>query len=114
MVENKWFGSKTNQGFYKKVDRDILSLDLDTMEYRPAKKVAFPTLELTKSIDKPIDRFRVLIKGKDKAGEFYRKSFSNFNVNNETYNSWLYLRLFAKCGKCCTNNLAPMCLLRRK
>ncbi len=76
MVENKWFGSKTGQGFYKKVDKDILSLDLDTLEYRPAKKASFATLELTKTIEKPIDRFKVLIKGQDKAGEFYRKSFA--------------------------------------
>ncbi len=76
MLENNWLGSKTGQGFYKKVDRDILSLDLDTLEYRPAKKASFATLELTKTIDKPIDRFRVLIKGKDKAGEFYRRNFA--------------------------------------
>ena len=76
MLENKWLGSKTGQGFYKKVDKDILSLDLDTMEYRPAKKASFATLELTKTIDKTIDRFRVLVKGKDKAGDFYRKNFS--------------------------------------
>ena len=76
MMENKWLGSKTGQGFYKKVDKDILSLDLDTLEYRPAKKASFATLELTKTIDKPIDRFRVLVKGKDKAGDFYRKNFS--------------------------------------
>lgn len=76
MIENKWFGSKTAQGFYKKADKDILSLDLDTLEYRPAKKASFATLELTKTIEKPIDRFKVLIKGQDKAGEFYRKSFA--------------------------------------
>lgn len=76
MIENNWLGSKTNQGFYKKVDKDILSLDLNTLAYRPAKKAAFATLELTKTIDKPIDRFKVLVKGKDKAGEFYRKSFA--------------------------------------
>ncbi len=76
MMENNWLGSKTNQGFYKKVDKDILSLDLNTLEYRPAKKAAFATLELTKTIDKPIDRFKVLVKGKDKAGEFYRKNFA--------------------------------------
>jgi 3-hydroxyacyl-CoA dehydrogenase len=76
MMENKWLGSKTGQGFYKKVDKDILSLDLDTMEYRAAKKASFATLEMTKTIDKPIDRFKVLVKGTDKAGEFYRKSFS--------------------------------------
>ncbi len=81
MMENKWLGSKTGQGFYKKVKNDsgkseILSLDLETMEYRSKKKASFATLELTKTIDKPIDRFKVLAGGKDKAGEFYRKNFS--------------------------------------
>ncbi|MFN3753926.1 3-hydroxyacyl-CoA dehydrogenase NAD-binding domain-containing protein [Flavobacterium sp.] len=76
MMENKWLGSKTGQGFYKKEGKEILSLDLNTLEYRAAKKASFGTLELTKTIDKPIDRFKVLVKGKDKAGEFYRKNFS--------------------------------------
>ncbi|KAF2518402.1 3-hydroxyacyl-CoA dehydrogenase [Flavobacterium salilacus subsp. salilacus] len=76
LMENKWLGSKTGQGFYKKVDKDILALDLDTMEYRAQKKASFATLELTKTIDKPIDRFKVLIKGTDKAGDFYRKNFA--------------------------------------
>jgi 3-hydroxyacyl-CoA dehydrogenase len=94
MVENKWFGSKTGQGFYKKVDKDILSLDLDTMEYRAAKKGSFATLKLTKTIDKPIDRFKILVGGKDKAGEFYRKNFAGMfayvanrvpEITNELY-----------------------------
>ena len=81
MVENKWLGSKTQQGFYKKsVDsngrKEILVLDLDTLEYRKANKVSFATLGNTKSIDKVIDRFKVLVKGKDKAGEFFRKTLS--------------------------------------
>jgi 3-hydroxyacyl-CoA dehydrogenase len=81
MMENKWLGSKTGQGFYKKsVDangkKEILTLDLDTLEYRASKKAKFATLELTKTIDKPIDRFKVLVGGKDKAGDFYRKNFS--------------------------------------
>lgn len=76
MMENKWLGSKTGQGFYKKVDKDILALDLDTLEYRPQKKASFATLELTKTIEKPIDRFKVLVDGTDKAGEFYRRNFA--------------------------------------
>ncbi len=74
MMENKWLGSKTGQGFYKKEGKDILALDLDTLEYKPSKKASFATLELTKTIEKPIDRFKVLITGTDKAGEFYRKN----------------------------------------
>ncbi|PTX43328.1 3-hydroxyacyl-CoA dehydrogenase [Christiangramia gaetbulicola] len=81
MMENKWLGSKTGQGFYKKIKNDdgsseIKSLNLDTMEYRDRKNASFATLEMTKTIDNVADRFEVLVKGKDKAGDFYRKSFS--------------------------------------
>ena len=81
MMENKWLGSKTKQGFYKMTKnangkREILSLDLNTLEYRPKKSAKFDTLALTKSIDNVADRFKVLVAGKDKAGEFYRKSFA--------------------------------------
>ncbi len=80
MVENNWLGSKTKQGFYKKIKGDdgkskILSLDLNTLEYRDKKKAKFATLETTKSIDDLKERTKVLVAGKDKAGEFYRKSF---------------------------------------
>lgn len=80
MMESKWLGSKSGQGFYKKVKDDdgsseILSLDLDSLEYRSAKKASFGTLEKTKSVDKVTDRFPILINGDDKAGEFYRKNF---------------------------------------
>lgn len=79
MIDNKWLGSKTEQGFYKKIKNaegksEIHGLNLDTLEYELQGKSDFPTLELTKSIDKPIDRFKVLVGGKDKAGELYRKS----------------------------------------
>ncbi|MFK2819974.1 3-hydroxyacyl-CoA dehydrogenase/enoyl-CoA hydratase family protein [Flavobacteriaceae sp. LMIT009] len=81
MMENKWLGSKTGQGFYKKIKNDqgkseILSLDLESLEYRAKKRASFATLELTKSVDKVIDRFKILVGGKDKAGEFYRKNFA--------------------------------------
>jgi len=80
MVENKWLGSKTEQGFFKKVKgangkSEIHSLDLKTLEYKPGQKAKFATLELTKTIDNLRDRMKVLIAGKDKAGEFYRTSF---------------------------------------
>ncbi len=81
MMENKWLGSKTGQGFYKKVrntdgSSEIMSLDLDTMEYRAKKSARFATLELTKTVDKVVDRFPILVSGKDKAGDFYRKNFA--------------------------------------
>ncbi len=76
MLENKWLGSKSGQGFYKKEGKKINVLDLKTLEYKEKKRVRFETLEQTKSIENIIDRFKILVKGKDKAGEFYRKSFA--------------------------------------
>ncbi|WGL69788.1 3-hydroxyacyl-CoA dehydrogenase NAD-binding domain-containing protein [Elizabethkingia anophelis] len=78
MIDNKLLGSKTDAGFFKKVKNtdgksEILGLNLETLQYEPQGKASFPTLELTKTIDRPIDRFKVLIGGKDKAGEFYRQ-----------------------------------------
>ena len=80
MNENRWLGDKTGQGFYKKVKQadgksEILTLDLNTLEYRPQIKAKFATLEQTKTIDKVKDRYKVLVQGSDKAGEFYRRSF---------------------------------------
>ena len=76
MMENKWLGSKTGQGFYKKEGKTITVLDLNTLEYREKKRTKFATLELTKTIDNVIDRFKVLVSGKDKAADFYRKNFA--------------------------------------
>lgn len=82
MMKNQWLGSKSGQGFYKKIKdkkgiSDILVLDLDKMEYRSKVKAKFDTLEKTKGIDQVIDRFSVLISGKDKASTFYRKNFAD-------------------------------------
>ena len=76
IMKNNWLGSKSGQGFYKKEGKKITVLDLETLEYRDKKPAKFPTLELTKTIDNVIDRFSVLVKGKDKAGDFYRKNFA--------------------------------------
>lgn len=81
MIENNYLGEKTKQGFYKKVaskdgKNEILELNLNTMQYEPSKKASFATLELTKSVENVLERFPILIKGSDKAGEFYRKTFA--------------------------------------
>jgi 3-hydroxyacyl-CoA dehydrogenase len=80
MVENNWLGSKTGQGFYKKSqdangNRQILSLDLETLEYRETAKASFPTLEMAKPIDDLRQRTKMLVQGQDKAGKFYRQMF---------------------------------------
>ncbi len=79
LIENKWLGDKTGQGFYKKTKDEkgktvILSLDLQTFEYRAAQRVSFETLERSKAVDQLADRFALLLAGQDLAGEFYRKT----------------------------------------
>ena len=79
LEENNWLGDKTGQGFYKKTKENgktkILTLDLKSFEYKPKQRARFATLETTKSIDNLSERFKVLLVGKDVAGEFYRDSF---------------------------------------
>lgn len=80
LEQNKWLGDKTGQGFYKKTKNakgqtEILTLDLKTLEYQPKAKVKFATLEASKPVDNLKDRFKVLLAGKDKAGDFYRDAF---------------------------------------
>jgi 3-hydroxyacyl-CoA dehydrogenase len=78
MVDNKWLGDKTGQGFFKKIksadgQKEILALNLKTFDYSPRQKPKFATIETAKPIDDLNSRIKVLSKGKDKAGEFYRQ-----------------------------------------
>ena len=77
MVENNWLGDKTGQGFFKKTkgsagEKEILTLDLKTQEYKPRVKSKFATVEAAKPIDDLYQRLKMLYIGQDKAGEFYR------------------------------------------
>jgi len=78
MVENKWLGDKTGQGFFKKTkgaggEKEILTLNLQTMEYGPRSKPKFATLEAAKPVDDLKARLKILCSGQDKAGDFYRQ-----------------------------------------
>ena len=79
MLDNKWLGSKTKQGFFKKEVIDgkkvFKTLDFDTMEYKVDPKPKFSVFEKTKGIDDLRLRMPILLKDKGRAGEFYRKSF---------------------------------------
>lgn len=77
MVENNWLGDKTGQGFFKKTksasgEKEILTLNLQTLEYGPRQKPKFATLETAKPIEDLKSRIKALCAGTDKAGEFYR------------------------------------------
>ena len=62
MVSRKWLGDKTGQGFYRKVkgegSKEILTLDVNTMEYRERQKAKFASLDVGKSIEDTRERLR--------------------------------------------------------
>lgn len=77
LVDNNWLGDKTGQGFFKKTkgssgEKEILTLNLKTMEYGPRQKTKFASVEAAKPIDDLKTRLKALCTGMDKAGEFYR------------------------------------------
>src|SRR5277367_3314865 len=65
MTKRGWLGDKTGQGFYKKTKgdgkKDILTLDVKTMEYRPKIKAKFASLEAGKGLDDTKERLRALV-----------------------------------------------------
>jgi 3-hydroxyacyl-CoA dehydrogenase len=65
MVKRGWLGDKTGQGFYKKVrgdgQKEILALDVNTMEYRPRQKAKFGSLEMGKAIEDTRERLRAVV-----------------------------------------------------
>jgi 3-hydroxyacyl-CoA dehydrogenase len=65
MMRRGWLGDKTGQGFYKRAkgegEREILTLDLRTFEYRPRQKARFASLEAAKSIEDTRERLRTLL-----------------------------------------------------
>lgn len=74
MINNKWLGQKTKQGFYKKIKygekEETLVFDYKNLNYRPAEMVNFPSIELGKNIEDVRERIKVLITSSDRAGEF--------------------------------------------
>lgn len=81
MIERKWLGEKTGQGFYKRIgkgdDRVIHVLDWKTLEYHPLDKVRFPSAEAAKNIEDLPERLRTLVKTDDRVGNFLWRVFSD-------------------------------------
>ena len=65
MAKRNWLGDKTGQGFYKRLkgegEREILTLDVNTMEYRPRQKAKFASIETGKTIEDTQQRLRTLL-----------------------------------------------------
>ncbi len=78
MIANNWLGDKTGQGFFSKIknqkgEREILTLDLKSFEYKPREKSSFPGVDAAKPLDDLKERLKILIQAKDKSGDFYRQ-----------------------------------------
>src|SRR6266478_795491 len=90
MIERGLLGNKTKAGFYRRQKgegsgaearpsgraQEIWTLDVATLDYRPAEKVKIPSLEMAKNIEDTAERIKTLVWSKDRAGAFLWKTFS--------------------------------------
>lgn len=72
LVERGALGAKTGAGFYRKQDRQILSINPGTLTYEPAKPPHLGNLDAIAKIDDLGERLRTLYRDEGRAGAFFR------------------------------------------
>ena len=83
LLENKFFGDKTQKGFYyKEFDKSTgetnrFALDLEKLEYRPLERSKVAAVETAKQAGSTRNKLGVLLKDKSKAGDLLRKHFAS-------------------------------------
>jgi 3-hydroxyacyl-CoA dehydrogenase len=83
MMERKWLGNKTKQGFYKRVPGDKgkkekLVLDYTTMEYVPATRPKFESISQAKKMEDDVPKMiRTVFNGTDRAADLAREYLCN-------------------------------------
>jgi len=83
MMERKWLGNKTKQGFYKRAPGDKgkkekLVLDYTTMEYVPATRPKFESISQAKKMEDDVPKMiRTVFDGTDKAADLAREYLCN-------------------------------------
>jgi len=82
LVDNKFYGNKSGQGFYKKTaEKDakgrpvVLALNLNTLEYAVSQKEKLAVLDTLKQIEELPRRIKAIFKGTDKGAELLQRSF---------------------------------------
>ncbi|HBH87870.1 MAG TPA: crotonase, partial [Syntrophaceae bacterium] len=72
MMERKWLGNKTKQGFYKRAGdkgkKEKLVLDYKTMEYVPSTKPKYESIGLARKVEDDVPKMiRTVFNGTDVA-----------------------------------------------
>jgi 3-hydroxyacyl-CoA dehydrogenase len=89
MMEKKWLGNKTRQGFYKRTKDEKggkikLVLDYRTMEYRPAGKPKFESVSAAKKTEGDMAaRLKPFFQGKDAAAEVIRDTCPELHLRRQ-------------------------------
>ena len=73
LVATGTLGAKSGQGFYKKVKRDILSLNPETLAYEPPRPMDLGYLDSLKQMELG-DRLRALYRDPGRGGAFFRQT----------------------------------------
>ncbi len=74
LIEAGSLGAKVKKGFYRKVGKDILSVDFDSLEYGPAAPIRLEGVDEIRSIGDLGQRLRALYREPGRAGSFFRST----------------------------------------
>jgi len=84
MLERGLLGEKRGQGFYKRVgkgaEKEIYAIDRKSLEYHPAQKVKFPSVDAVRGIEDLPQRLRALVAGTDRVGQFLWRLYRDFLI----------------------------------
>lgn len=74
LIENKWLGNKTGQGFYKQQrgaggEKEFWSLNLQTLDYTPPTKPRFDSVSKHRKVEDTGERIKLLINEDDRAAK---------------------------------------------
>lgn len=76
LVESGRVGRKAGAGFYKKVGKELLVLNRQTLDYQPQNKTRYDSIAACKGEDEAARRIKALLSLEDRASEFAWKLLS--------------------------------------
>ncbi len=82
LVDNRYLGNKTGQGFYKQVKQEgkkaYWHLNLETLAYDPPQKPRWDTVKKARDIDDLGERLRFLVRQEDKVGKLIWAALASY------------------------------------